>query len=52
VYVAECQSQLGSKNGTIQENIFLGQPMDPEIYKEVRWSCCLAKDLEMMDFGD
>jgi hypothetical protein len=37
---------------TIQENIFLGQPMDPEIYKEVRWSCCLAKDLEMMEFGD
>ncbi|KAM0850578.1 hypothetical protein ACQ4PT_052989 [Festuca glaucescens] len=40
------------KNGTIQENILFGQPMDPERYKEVTRSCCLEKDLEMMEFGD
>jgi ABC-type bacteriocin/lantibiotic exporter with double-glycine peptidase domain len=26
--------------------------MDPERYKEVTRSCCLEKDLEMMEFGD
>ncbi|TVU00075.1 hypothetical protein EJB05_54519, partial [Eragrostis curvula] len=40
------------QNGTIQENILFGQPMDPERYKEVIRSCCLEKDLEMMEFGD
>ncbi|EMS67041.1 ABC transporter C family member 14 [Triticum urartu] len=40
------------QNGTIQENILFGQPMDAERYKEVTRSCCLQKDLEMMEFGD
>ena len=40
------------QNGTIQENILFGQPIDPERYKEVTRSCCLEKDLEMMEFGD
>lgn len=40
------------QNGTIQENILFGQPMDTERYKEVTRSCCLEKDLEMMEFGD
>uniref|UniRef100_A0A0E0KN69 ABC transporter C family member 13 n=1 Tax=Oryza punctata TaxID=4537 RepID=A0A0E0KN69_ORYPU len=40
------------QNGTIQENILFGQPMDAERYKEVLRSCSLEKDLEMMEFGD
>ncbi|CAL5018225.1 unnamed protein product [Urochloa decumbens] len=40
------------QNGTIQENILFGQQMHPERYKEVVRSCCLEKDLEMMEFGD
>nr|QEY08337.1 ATP-binding cassette sub-family C member 4b [Crocus sativus] len=40
------------QNGTIQDNILFGEPMDPEKYKEVIRVCCLGKDLEMMEFGD
>ncbi|KAK8448521.1 hypothetical protein SEVIR_7G027200v4 [Setaria viridis] len=40
------------QNGTIQENILFGQPMYAERYTEVIRSCCLEKDLEMMEFGD
>nr|WEG20082.1 ABCC4 [Lemna turionifera] len=40
------------QNGTIQENILFGSPMEPERYEEVLRVCCLEKDMEMMDFGD
>ncbi|CAH1417576.1 unnamed protein product [Lactuca virosa] len=40
------------QNGTIQENILFGLPMDKQKYKEVIKTCCLEKDLEMMEFGD
>ncbi|KAL4588260.1 hypothetical protein LXL04_001143 [Taraxacum kok-saghyz] len=40
------------QNGTIQENILFGLPMDKQKYKEVIKSCSLEKDLEMMEFGD
>ncbi|TVU07241.1 hypothetical protein EJB05_47288, partial [Eragrostis curvula] len=40
------------RNGTIQENILFGKPMQPERYSEVIHACCLEKDLEMMEFGD
>ncbi|OEL32798.1 ABC transporter C family member 14 [Dichanthelium oligosanthes] len=40
------------QTGTIQENILFGQPMHAERYNEVIRSCCLEKDLEMMEFGD
>nr|QWN59132.1 ATP-binding cassette C transporter [Rehmannia glutinosa] len=40
------------QNGTIQENILFGSPMNMERYKEVIRVCCLEKDLEMMEFGD
>ncbi|KAF8387849.1 hypothetical protein HHK36_026511 [Tetracentron sinense] len=40
------------QNGTIQENILFGQPMNTGRYKEVIRVCCLEKDLEMMEFGD
>ncbi|KAJ0955316.1 putative ABC-type xenobiotic transporter [Helianthus annuus] len=40
------------QNGTIQENILFGLPMDRRKYKEVIKNCCLEKDLEMMEFGD
>ncbi|XP_072974881.1 ABC transporter C family member 14-like [Typha angustifolia] len=40
------------QNGSIQENILFGNPMDQEKYKEVIHVCCLEKDLEMMEFGD
>ncbi|KAI3668269.1 hypothetical protein L6452_43346 [Arctium lappa] len=40
------------QNGTIQENILFGLPMDIQKYKEVIKNCCLEKDMEMMEFGD
>uniref|UniRef100_A0A803NDN0 ABC-type xenobiotic transporter n=1 Tax=Chenopodium quinoa TaxID=63459 RepID=A0A803NDN0_CHEQI len=40
------------QNGTIEENILFGLPMDREKYKEVLRVCCLEKDMEMMEFGD
>ena len=40
------------QNGTIQENILFGEPMEPERYREVLRVCCLEKDMEMMEFGD
>ncbi|WCJ21343.1 ABC transporter C family member 4 [Euphorbia peplus] len=40
------------QNGTIQDNILFGLPMDREKYKEVLRVCCLEKDMEMMDYGD
>ncbi|XVF21958.1 hypothetical protein REPUB_Repub12eG0133900 [Reevesia pubescens] len=40
------------QNGTIQENILFGLPMNREKYMEVIRVCCLEKDLEMMEFGD
>ena len=40
------------RNGTIQDNILFGLPMDREKYKEVIRICCLEKDLEIMEFGD
>ncbi|KAG2406582.1 ABC transporter C family member 4 [Vigna angularis] len=40
------------QNGTIEENILFGLPMDRERYDEVIRVCCLEKDLEMMDYGD
>ncbi|KAK9057251.1 hypothetical protein SSX86_022086 [Deinandra increscens subsp. villosa] len=40
------------QNGTIQDNILFGLPMDRQKYKEVIKTCCLEKDLEMMEFGD
>ncbi|XP_022758002.1 ABC transporter C family member 14-like isoform X2 [Durio zibethinus] len=40
------------QNGTIQENILFGLPMNREKYMEVIRVCCLEKDLEMLEFGD
>ncbi|KAM1229150.1 hypothetical protein ACFX2J_008153 [Malus domestica] len=40
------------QNGTIEENILFGLPMDGERYREVIRVCCLEKDMEMMEFGD
>ncbi|KAI7735010.1 hypothetical protein M8C21_016190 [Ambrosia artemisiifolia] len=40
------------QNGTIQDNILFGSPMDRQKYKEVIKNCCLEKDLEMLEFGD
>ncbi|XP_061347250.1 ABC transporter C family member 4-like [Gastrolobium bilobum] len=40
------------QNGTIEENILFGRPMDRRQYNEVVRVCCLEKDLEMMEFGD
>ncbi|CAL2236948.1 unnamed protein product [Prunus armeniaca] len=40
------------QNGTIEENVLFGLPMDRERYQEVVRVCCLEKDLEMMEFGD
>ncbi|KAG6575835.1 ABC transporter C family member 4, partial [Cucurbita argyrosperma subsp. sororia] len=40
------------QNGTIEENILFGLPMDRNRYREVIRVCCLEKDLEMMEFGD
>ncbi|KAK2990621.1 hypothetical protein RJ640_019901 [Escallonia rubra] len=40
------------QNGTIEENILFGLPMNRERYGEVIRVCCLEKDLEMMEYGD
>ncbi|XP_061365513.1 ABC transporter C family member 4-like [Gastrolobium bilobum] len=40
------------QNGTIEENILFGLPMDRYKYNEVIRVCSLEKDLEMMDYGD
>ncbi|KAK1279384.1 ABC transporter C family member 4 [Acorus gramineus] len=40
------------QNGTIQDNILFGLPMEGEKYREVIKACSLEKDLEMMEFGD
>ncbi|OVA02655.1 ABC transporter [Macleaya cordata] len=40
------------QNGTIQDNILFGMPMNIQKYREVIRVCCLEKDLEMMEFGD
>ncbi|XP_057424445.1 ABC transporter C family member 14-like [Lotus japonicus] len=40
------------QNGTIEENIIFGLPMNRQKYNEVVRVCCLEKDLEMMEYGD
>uniref|UniRef100_A0A1J3FGI2 ABC-type xenobiotic transporter n=1 Tax=Noccaea caerulescens TaxID=107243 RepID=A0A1J3FGI2_NOCCA len=40
------------QNGTVQDNILFGLPMDSSKYNEVLNVCCLDKDLQMMEFGD
>lgn len=40
------------QNGTIEENILFGLPMERPKYEEVLRVCCLEKDLEMMEYGD
>ncbi|KAH9605939.1 hypothetical protein KSS87_015898 [Heliosperma pusillum] len=40
------------QNGTIEDNILFGLPMNRHNYKHALRVCCLEKDLEMMDFGD
>ncbi|XP_051141959.1 ABC transporter C family member 4-like [Andrographis paniculata] len=40
------------QNGTIEENILFGLPMNRQRYKEAIRVCCLEKDLEVMEFGD
>ncbi|VFQ59625.1 unnamed protein product [Cuscuta campestris] len=40
------------QNGTIQENILFGSPMNRERYEEAMRVCCLEKDMEMMEYGD
>lgn len=40
------------QNGTVQDNILFGLPMERERYNEVLRVCSLTKDLEMMEHGD
>ncbi|KAG4995850.1 hypothetical protein AAZX31_10G019000 [Glycine max] len=40
------------QNGTIEENIIFGLPMNRQKYNEVVRVCSLEKDLEMMEHGD
>ncbi|XP_010545031.1 PREDICTED: ABC transporter C family member 4-like [Tarenaya hassleriana] len=40
------------QNGTVQDNILFGLPMDRNKYEQVLKVCCLDKDLQMMEFGD
>lgn len=40
------------QNGTIEENILFGLPMNREKYSEAIRVCCLEKDLEVMEHGD
>lgn len=40
------------QNGTIEENILFGLPMENGKYQNAIRVCALQKDLEMMEFGD
>ncbi|KAL9295887.1 putative ABC-type xenobiotic transporter [Arabidopsis thaliana] len=40
------------QNGTVQDNILFGLPMDRSKYNEVLKVCCLEKDMQIMEFGD
>ncbi|CAL0300544.1 unnamed protein product [Lupinus luteus] len=40
------------QNGTIEESILFGLPMNRQKYDEVVRVCCLEKDLKMMEYGD
>ncbi|KAK9726300.1 hypothetical protein RND81_05G204600 [Saponaria officinalis] len=40
------------QNGTIEENILFGLPMNRNKYTEILRVCCLEKDMEMMEYGD
>ncbi|KAK7392326.1 hypothetical protein VNO78_20760 [Psophocarpus tetragonolobus] len=40
------------QNGTIEENILFGLPMNRQKYNEVVRVCSLEKDMEMMEHGD
>ncbi|KAH9318457.1 hypothetical protein KI387_020226, partial [Taxus chinensis] len=40
------------QNGTIEDNILFGSPMDFSKYQNAIRVCALKKDLEMMEFGD
>ncbi|XP_057951109.1 ABC transporter C family member 10-like [Malania oleifera] len=40
------------QTGTIQENILFGSTMDAQRYEETIERCSLAKDLELLPFGD
>ncbi|XP_074278015.1 ABC transporter C family member 4-like [Silene latifolia] len=40
------------QNGSIEDNILFGLPMNKHNYKGALRVCCLEKDLEMMEFGD
>ncbi|KAL1216186.1 ABC transporter C family member 14 [Cardamine amara subsp. amara] len=40
------------QNGTVQDNILFGLPMDSSKYNEVLKVCCLEKDMQIMEFGD
>ena len=40
------------QTGSIRENILFGSPMDSHRYQETIERCSLAKDLELLPFGD
>lgn len=40
------------QNGTIEDNILFGQPMDKSRYKETMRVCALDSDMAVMDHGD
>ncbi|XP_010468928.1 PREDICTED: ABC transporter C family member 14 [Camelina sativa] len=40
------------QNGTVQDNILFGLPMERGKYNEVLKVCCLEKDMQIMEFGD
>lgn len=40
------------QNGTVQDNILFGLPMNRSKYNEVLKVCCLEKDMQIMEFGD
>ncbi|KAJ7563499.1 hypothetical protein O6H91_03G113100 [Diphasiastrum complanatum] len=40
------------QNGTIEDNILFGQPMDRERYKKTMSVCALEPDMGLMEYGD
>src|SRR5690606_33277800 len=50
--LAYCAQQAWIQNATLRDNITFGKPFDKEKYEHVIKICALAKDLEILKYGD
>ncbi|KAL7746057.1 hypothetical protein RI367_008638 [Sorochytrium milnesiophthora] len=50
--VAYVAQQAWIVNGTLRENILMGQPMDEQLYRRTQHACSLGPDLRILEHGD